>query len=379
MSDRIRTPAAERAASPELARVDVRLTRDQDLPALEALFLEAFDGAWPPFEIDCSVSDHIEWKLNSDPKTRGEQIVATPVGSDDEVICAAIRIRRPGWMRGESRVLMDAADMSVRPDWRMIRLSRYLRAARVDLGQADEFDVLLQWLPNHPATRKNTIDEPVLGNRVLVLCQPGSARNLISVPHRIGGWSQVRRVLTEAMRARLPRRSNGALTFAGQIVDLDRFDDRTDGVWNEARTHFEFAVERTQDYLNWRYADPRAGRFDIRAAIDSGELIGFCVTKAQSSPAEVVDLLVRPGRLDAIGALVSDAIARIRRHGDADIHVWLPTLHPYMATIRELGFYDSGRDPSLHYVTAVMTSEELAFLGDPELPVHITQGDSDFT
>lgn len=380
MSETVRTPAAERAASPELARVSVRLTRDNDLPAMEKLFLECFDGEWPPFQIDCSVLEHIEWKLNSDPKTRGEQIVATPEGDDDDVICAAIRIRRPGWMRGESRVLMDAADMSVRPDWRMIRLSRYLRAARADLDQPDDFDVLLQWLPNHPATRKNTIDEPMLGNRVLVLCQPGSLRSMVAGSRGVGGWPQVRRTLGQAARARLPRSGRGRVPhFGGQIVDLEGFDDRTDAVWDEAKTGFDFAVQRTHDYLNWRYADPRSGRFDIRAAVDGHELVGYCVTKTQAEPAEVVDLLVRPGRLDAVGALVSDAVTRIRNHGDADIHLWLPTVHPYQATIRALGFYDSGRDPSLHYSTAVMTSEELAFLRDPALAVHITQGDSDFT
>ena len=34
-----------------LDRLTVRLTRDQDVPAMAALFSEAFGGAWPPFAI----------------------------------------------------------------------------------------------------------------------------------------------------------------------------------------------------------------------------------------------------------------------------------------------------------------------------------------
>lgn len=369
------------SAGRSLDQVRVRLTRDDDLPALEALFLEAFEGAWPPFAIDCSVQEHIAWKMNADPQSRAEQIVATPVDDDQDVICAALRIRRPGWMQGRDRVLMDAADMSVHPDWRQIRLSRYLRAARVELGQVDDFDVLLQWLPHHPATRQQFIDHSTLGNRVLVLWRPGSLRTLISVPLKTAGWGQLRRVLGEAFRRRLRRPR--FQRFEGHLVDLEEFDDDTDAVWEAAKSQFDFAVRRTQDYLNWRYVDPRAGRFEVRAAVDGdpggGEVVGYSVTKLDSDPAEVVDLLVRPGRVDALAALLLDAVARIRERGDADIHLWLPTVHPYMETVRNLGFLDSGRDPSLRYEPAVMTAEDLAFLADPTLAAHVTQGDSDFT
>jgi GNAT superfamily N-acetyltransferase len=364
------------APPPALDRLTVRLTRDEDVPAMEALFVQAFEGAWPPFAIDSSIHDHIEWKLNADPQSRSEQIVASPNDDEDFVICAAIRIRRPGWVRGESRVLMDAADMSVHPNWRGIGLSTHLRASRVDLGQIDDFDVLLQWLPHHPATRKTTIVNPTLGNRVLVLFRPRSLRSLVAVPLRTVGWRQVARVLGEVVRRPFRR---GPARFEGELVDLDRFDDRTDALWEAAKPEFDFAVARTQDYLNWRYRDPRSGRFELRAAIEGGELLGYIVTKPHADPAEIVDVLVRPGRLDALAALVRDAVGQAGRDSGADLTCWLPTVHPYAATLRRLGFYDTGRDPSLRYEPAVMTADDLAFLLDPQLAVHVTHGDSDFT
>jgi hypothetical protein len=374
----------DRPAGVSADRAVARLMRDDDAPVLARHLLLCF-GEWPPYAIECSLEDHILWKMHADDASRARQTVATPIDDDRAVISSAFQIRRLCWMRGEEKWAADAADQAVDPDWRLLRINEKRHQLRRELG-VENHDFLLSWLPNHPATRKSGLRNPILGNRVLVFWRPGTLRSVVSVPYRVRGWGFALRVAGQWARGRVtagvrrPLRRRAAPAFAGDIVDLERFDEGTDAIWEAAKSEFDFAVVRRQDYLNWRYADPRAGRFVMRAAVEGGEIVGYCVTKPYSNPAEVMDILVRPGRLDAVAALLEDAMRTIhRQQRSAEVHVWLPGRHPYVETVRALGFIDSGRDPSMRYSPNVMSEEELAFLGDPTLRVHATLGDTDFS
>jgi hypothetical protein len=376
--------AASNGGAIDADRVVVREVTEADAQIL-ADHLQRCFGRWPPYELDCSVADHVAWKMTANAKSAAEQIIATLVDDDQFVVAFTIRIRRPGWIQGERHGVIDVGDQSVHPDWRQIHINQKRREFRVQQGQ-DDYDVQMQWLPHHPATRKSGLQQATIGNRVLVLFRPGSLRSLLRVPLRSAGWRHAVGVLIEATRRRLSRRGDRvsgsgrrAPRFAGRVEALERFDDRTDAVWEAAKQEFDFSIERTQDYLNWRYADPRAGRFTIRAALEGDELLGYAVLKPHSDPGGIVDLLVRPGRLDALDALIADAVALIDSSGRRDINVWLPGTHPYAATLRDRGFLDSGRDPSFRYDAGVMAEEELAFLTEPSARVHVMQGDSDFT
>jgi GNAT superfamily N-acetyltransferase len=360
-------------------RAVARLMRDEDVPQIVELLKLCFDR-WPPFEVTCSLEDHVRWKMHADDESRARQTVATPIDDDATIISSAFQIRRLCWVRGEEKVSADAADQAVHPDWRQLGVNEKRHSLRRELG-VENHDFLLSWLPNHPATRRAGLRNPILGNRVIVLWQPGRLRSVASVPYRVRGRAFAARVVRDWLRHQLSRpfRRSRVPAFDGEIVDLKRFDDRTDAVWEAAKTEFDFAAVRRQGFLNWRFADPRAGRFVMRAAIEDGEVIGYCVTKPYANPAEIMDLLVLPGRLDAVAALVSDAVRLIREQGRAEIHCWLPQTHPYLETVRALGFFDSGRDPSLRYSPAVMGEEELAFLRDPGTRVHATIGDTDFS
>lgn len=70
---------------------------------------------------------------------------------------------------------------------------------------------------------------------------------------------------------------------------------------------------RDRDYLNWRYCDPRAGKFEVRGAVDGG-LVGYSVLSVNNAfegypVGNVVDIQAEPGRPDALNALISDAVA----------------------------------------------------------------------
>jgi hypothetical protein len=177
-------------------------------------------------------------------------------------------------VRGQLGIAVDVADQCVHPDWQFMRIREKRHALREAMGHNDH-DMLLSWLPHHTSIRKESIENPTLGNHVLVWWKPASLRSLVSIPLRTARWQHAARVALEAARHRLRSLFGWQRpSFEGEIVTLNRFDDRTDALWHEAKHQFDFAVERTQDYLNWRYADHRSDRFVVRVAVDGDRVLG---------------------------------------------------------------------------------------------------------
>ena len=104
-----------------------------------------------------------------------------------------------------------------------------------------------------------------------------------------------------------------------RIRTAERFDARADEFFEEAAKPFDFIVTRRHDYLNWRYCDPRAGRYEVLLAEQDDTLIGYAVTRVQNDRGYLVDLLARPERLDAVDALVTEAVRQMREAGVAGV------------------------------------------------------------
>ena len=126
-----------------------------------------------------------------------------------------------------------------------------------------------------------------------------------------------------------------------EMRSVDSFDERADALWNRARRRFDFAVVRDRTYLNWRYCDPRAGDYQVRAAEDDGELLGWIVVASRLKAAEIVDLLTVPRDEGVLRVLIEDVIAIARRDGATSLSVLMPRRHRYRETLLRYGFIPS--------------------------------------
>jgi hypothetical protein len=100
-----------------------------------------------------------------------------------------------------------------------------------------------------------------------------------------------------------------------RVVSLGRFDEWFDDLAATALHPFPIAGARHSAFLNWRFADPRAGTFRLRAAVDGERILGFVVTTFVEGRAHIGDLLVKLGRNDVLDGLLRDAIESAREDG----------------------------------------------------------------
>lgn len=325
----------------------VRFYRETDDEAMVALLQGAY-GRWPSVDVPVTAIEHLRWKLTSHPDALRWHVVAE---IDSEIVGI-----RPFWARAvkaRDRVLMlrQAVDGCVQPAHQ-----RQGVAARVRAFSAEEFrrafDLHLGGQSGHAAMRKmlQLEGQRPLGNQIEVW------------EHSFG-------------RAALPPERRAA---TWTVSDVGRFDNRIDRLWEEASRDFDFLVERRKDYLNWRYADARAGTFVMRLAEEGERVLGYAVLRVMRGSGYVADLLVLPGRLDIAGGLIDDGLRFFREAGVERVCYWTASRHPYKAVIAARGFaYRRPRKRIMTYMPLRSTWEELAFLQAPSARVHFTIGDLD--
>jgi len=171
------------------------------------------------------------------------------------------------------------------------------------------------------------------------------------------------------------RRLDGAEGY--EIRPVEVFDERVDDLWSRARSHFLFGVVRSSTYLNWRYADPRAGDYQILAAQEGKQWLGYLVLRASEKTGYIVDLLALPNRMDAVESLLSAALDRFRAVGQRNVECWSETHSVYRWALDNAGFRQPRRSIGLTFRPLSFPAQDAAFLGDPTASILFTAGDTD--
>lgn len=245
-------------------------------------------------------------------------------------------------------------DFCVHPDARRLGIRTKLR----ELSQRNprrNFQMLFSLESGHPAMKR-------LEER---LRRPGRGQ----LANRIEAW--VRR------GGRSPVRPDDGGDWV--VRQVDQFDERTDSLWDVASQAFQLSIVRRQAYLNWRYADRRAGTFIIKLAERGEDLLGYVVVRMSHGRGYVADVFALPERLDVVQSLVDAGVRDLDAAGASEIECWLPAHHPYWPAFRSAGFTHKRRTipVSVRSSREYAAVFEMPFGGDPEAAIHITMGDSD--
>lgn len=289
---------------------------------IAALLNRAFD-VWPGFELSVSSEDHLDWKINGVLPGFPAAIIAELDGRTAG--CQVVLVKRV-LVKREPKLFVHFADTAVEPDlqgrgvYRAIQLTQVQFHPRYDLAIDDSSNETIV------RGRSRIGTTHAFGNPVRPYVRPLRAQRFLRA-------RSSKRMLVAAMALLLnvastvtrllarPRRGRKA---GCSIRTVDQFDARFDEFCAEAVAPFDFVPERTAAFLNWRYADPRAGDFTIRVAERDGRLLGYVVTRTDAEITKVADILVAPGETSVAGALIADAVRSARELGSAAIRCWLP-------------------------------------------------------
>lgn len=327
----------------EASGATIRLYRPGDERGLAGL-LQATFPEWPKVETTVCASDHMLWKLSSDPESMRFQVVAEANGQ-----IVGCRLFWLTWFRvhGERLSCRQGFDLAIHPDCQgQGILNEMWSYARTRFDGENDFNF---GVGAHPAALHMRVAQGniVIKNKLQVLVRAHDESPVASP----AGDVHVRRI--------------------------DGFDEAVGPLFAEASAQFDFIRERTPAYLNWRFSDTRSGMFTIYQAREGAKVLGYVVLSTSMGAGVIADLLVLPNRSDALNALVRSGLAYFADQRVATIECWIPAAHPYRAALFEHGFAYKKRGIHLSYRHLRVPASRLAFLTDRKAPLHIMAGDTD--
>lgn len=139
-----------------------------------------------------------------------------------------------------------------------------------------------------------------------------------------------------------------------QVEEINGFKANHDEFYAKASSHYDFIVDRSSDYLNWRYCDNRAGSYKILQASEGEETLGYIVLGVNSYNPEypigyIMDLLTIRDRRDAAELLIAEAVRWFNEEEVNLVNYLLPQNHPYIHSAKKNGFINSHIKPFLFY------------------------------
>lgn len=341
-----------------------------------------FDG-WPRYDIGCSSLDHWKWKYLDNPSRKNFIILGV---SGDQVIGVNHAIHLRIKIGEKTLPCAYVADTGVHPDFRRMGvLNRMRELKRTDV--TDEDVTLNFFVSSSP-----------------IIIEGHLRKGLPRFPHKISNLVRIRDIdlQVHAMpmknawlmklgfrTAKLINDVRNATEILGKNVptvtvrDIQAFDDRIDKFWREVSEHYKFIVERTAEYLNWRFCDHRAGDYAIKVAEDERGLItGYCVLRinkyVENYPiGYIMDLLAIPGHQDAVEALVAHSVQYFDERGINLIICLVVKNHPNERSLNRHGFLDSRINIQPLYRTFKVAEELRKLETYPVDRVYFSYGDTD--
>jgi len=122
------------------------------------------------------------------------------------------------------------------------------------------------------------------------------------------------------------------------------FDALTERVCSKSAVR----VQRSSDYLNWRYLENPYKRHQLMTASRGDSLLGFAVLSQNGSDAEIVDVFGENDEL-VIGRLITDVVEFFRRRGAITVSAELIAMHPWIEVFKKAGFFPRESKPFIVY------------------------------
>ena len=150
---------------------------------------------------------------------------------------------------------------------------------------------------------------------------------------------------------------------------LDRADYRFDDLWNRAKDDLPAGVQRSSQYLNWRYADFTTTPHRLFAITDhrgARRLRGYVAWRSDNGVAFVTDIFWQGGRR-VLESLLIRFSSRMRRDGLDSIHLIFLGGDTMNASLRALQFVPASRDdrPLIAYVGNSPSEQLRSLVADP--------------
>jgi hypothetical protein len=319
-----------------------------DEKGLVELLQDTFQ-VWPNVDVDDSV-DYWIWKHLDSPA--GPSIVT--VALKDNMIVGSHHNTPHNIKIGDRTIsASQATDLATHPNFRRMGVNRSINEHNIEHGRDDIFFTF------HLENVNRYLEKKKVENKYLYQIK-----------------YSVQKFLSD-----LRNQPSNHVDF--EIVNISNFSERIQVFWDSIKTRYDFAFVLSPEYLNWRYCDPRAGKYEVYSAEKESEILGFIVTRVNRIDIEnprgfIVELLVASGRSDVAKALLKESVNNLLAEGVNEIRSWVVEKHFLEPIFLENGFFKTRQPISTFYNFTKVEEQVTQFQSAPPQRLHFSYGSTDW-
>ncbi len=363
--------------------IQVRGANTEDVVQVVKLLKLVFND-WPHIHIGGSSEDYWRWKYTRYPNRPLEIVLAE---SDGEVI--GVNHSYPVTIKIGDKILScnHATDLGIHPDFRRLgiypRLSEFKTALHKSTGCKLNYGIT-----NIPRVIESSkvAGRPPFPHQVKAMMRVHDIDLHIEkkkIENPLIVKTGVRTLQTLDNIRRRIRDSTPDLDLNIKIEKIDTFNDSFTYFWDEISEHYDFIVERSPAYLNWRYCDTRGGSFDKYVAFLDEQILGYVVSSVNRYQPDypegyIVDILYLPDRSDVARVLLNRVIEDMDKDNINVVHGFAVEDNVIESIFRQFGFLDTRRNPYIMLNPFCVGAEWDKFLSSHPSRVHFEYGDTDW-
>lgn len=323
----------------------IRPYQEGDEEQIVKLLCLGIEG-WPRFDLECSPLEHWKWKYLDNPTGKSSIYVAV---SEDEIVGVNHVIPHRIKVFDEIFYGIYAADIVVHPDFRGRGVSTDLRKINIDNALKKGFKYSYHVTSNPFLIKSFEKIRPRFPHKICNLVKIRDIdKQLEAMPVKrpiLMMWGYKGAALLNYLR-NIISKVNARMNPDVQIRRIYRFEKRFDKFCAAIMSQHDYILERSTDFLNWRYCDQRAGDFVVNVAEEGDEIVGFLALRINRYRPDypigaIVDLLVLSERADVFYRLISDALEFFKKDDVNVINCQVVKNHPCEKALRIHGFVDS--------------------------------------
>ncbi len=324
--------------------------RPADLDSDRELLIDAFLRYLTPLSDD----RRFNWLYRENPHGPARAWVATE-GNNRAIVGAAAAFPRRMYIGGIPKQACVLGDFCVSPHYRS--LGPALQLQRACLAGVDSGTLALVY--DFPSTSMMAVYrrlgvEPC--GQMVRLAKPLRAERKIGEKVKVRpvarGLAAVGDFVLELQDRRLHKTNDWTLA-----IHQGACGEEFSALARQVGGRYGVCVERSAEYLNWRYLAHPHRRHEVLTARRKGALSGYLIYTHAAEDARIVDLFGLEEK-EMLAGLVAGLVAILRERGVITLSAPLVAWHPWVALLEDLSFrarescpvvvYTAARSPAAH-------------------------------
>ena len=326
---------------------------------------------WPFFDIDCTAEDHWRWKYNN----QYNKSIVLKMEYQDKIIGATHNILNMVRINGKNYLGAYGTDLCIDPDFQGKGLSPKLGLSLVPLRKQANV-TFVYMVTVHPKVIGSSTRDTLYSEFPYVIKYLSRVDDIdrhIKGKDLEDGYVKRLRHFIDSTRSESTRELEADV----KICKVDSFDPRIDEFIEKVNEGNDFIINRSREYLNWRYCDPRGGKYNVQIIEEDDQILGYEVLRINKLKEYytgfIVDLLAVPGRLDVAENLLLNGLNHFKENDVNEVVFQAVEGHPYEKLFNRYGFY--GGEGNRYFFYRYTGGSELNMGNISPDRVHISFGD----